>query len=67
MSPHTLQHLEFVDFEDGASDWCEVVGLLVAVIRASLIVTIVEPCVVCLLALWMASSLCFSKLSSFEI
>ena len=24
-SPHALQHLLFVDFDDGHSDWCEVI------------------------------------------
>ena len=25
-SPHPLQHLLFVDFDDGHSDWCEVIS-----------------------------------------
>ena len=59
MSPHPLQRLLFVGFEDGRSDWSEVVYLPVVLIRICPIVTIVEHRLVCLLAICMASFLLF--------
>ena len=50
-SPHPLQHLLFVDFfEDGHSDWCEVIPLIVVLICISLIISTVEHLFTCLLA-----------------
>ena len=50
-SPHPFQHLLFVDFNDGHSDWCEVIVL----ICISLIMSNVEHLFMCLLAICMSS------------
>ena len=51
ISPYPLQHLLFVDFfEDGHSDWCEVIPLIVVLICISLIISTVEHLFTCLLA-----------------
>ena len=53
-SPHPLQHLLFVDFDDGHSDWCEVIPYC-SLICISLMISDVEHPFMCLLAICISS------------